>query len=68
MMGTSIISSCLLLYDRAVGTASFFALIINTASFVRNTNWRHSWDIIVPGKFGTSGYTGLLMYDRAAGT
>jgi hypothetical protein len=32
------------------------------------TDWRKSWDIIVPGKFGPSGYTGLLLYDRSAGT
>jgi len=29
--------------------------------------WRRSWARIVPGFFGGSGFTGLLLYDQAAG-
>src|SRR5262249_44349790 len=29
--------------------------------------WRPSWTHIVPGIFGNSGRTGLLLYDQAAG-
>lgn len=32
-----------------------------------HSNWRTSWDIIVPGDFGGDGRTDLLLYDRRAG-
>jgi len=32
-----------------------------------HSNWRSSWDIIVPGDFGGDGRTDLLFYDRNAG-
>ena len=31
------------------------------------TNWRTSWDLIIPGDFGGDGHTDLLFYDRSAG-
>jgi hypothetical protein len=37
-------------------------------SFLKvHTDWRASWDIIVPGNFGGDGRTDLLFYDRNAG-
>jgi hypothetical protein len=27
-----------------------------------------TWDLIIPGKFGPSGFTGLLFYERSTGT
>lgn len=32
-----------------------------------HSNWRNSWDRIVPGSFGGDGHTDLLFYDRTAG-
>jgi hypothetical protein len=34
----------------------------------RYTNWRTSWSIIVAGSFTGTGFSDLLLYDRAAGT
>lgn len=32
-----------------------------------HSNWRTTWDLIVPGDFGGDGRTDLLFYDRRAG-
>jgi hypothetical protein len=35
---------------------------------LKNGGWRNSWDLAVTGGWGGPGNTGLLLYDRAAGT
>jgi hypothetical protein len=66
----------LLLYDRNTsgpagqgGIAAFWNTDGNgNFQFFRwYIDWRRTWDIIVPGKFGPSGFTGLLCYDKTKG-
>jgi len=74
----------MLLYDRSAGVGEFHASsdlgLIQIDDFVlhkRYDNWRHTWDIIVPGYFAAgsddpyhgemASCTDLLFYDRSAG-
>jgi len=61
----------LLAYDRLNGTGQFYSVNPDgtlTATGALKTNWRKSWDIIVPGRFRAGmPAEGLLFYDREAG-
>ncbi|PTL75118.1 hypothetical protein DAT35_56450 [Vitiosangium sp. GDMCC 1.1324] len=58
----------LMFYDRAAGLGEFYATDGkgNISLTAKHTNWRRSWDLIIPFKLPT-GTNGLLFYDRAAG-
>jgi hypothetical protein len=61
----------LLFYDRAAGQGEFWKTNGNgSISMIgeTHTDWRQSWQIILPGFFlEGSDYTDLLFYDRGAG-
>jgi hypothetical protein len=58
----------LLCYDAAQGVGEFYYIGENAMSLAhRETGWRHSWNIIVPGNFGGDGVTDLLFYDADGG-
>jgi hypothetical protein len=71
-----------LFYDRSSGQGRFvyYDTVTDPASIIPSdevyTDWRTSWDVIVPGDFWTAdpedvkfrnGFTDLLFYDRANG-
>ena len=60
----------LLFYDRETGTGEFTTTNGNGGiqGISAYTNWRTTWDLIIPGDFGSNGYTDLLFYDRETGT
>ena len=39
----------------------------NIALLKKHTDWRKTWQLIVPGNFGGNGYTDLLFYDPTTG-
>lgn len=66
----------LLFYDQKAGVGEFYATDGSGGRtlFRRYTNWRKTWDLIVPGnfkvledEFSTGPYTDLLFYDRETG-
>ncbi|WP_146209832.1 hypothetical protein [Vitiosangium sp. GDMCC 1.1324] len=60
----------LLFYDRAAGHGEFYVVDGKggISLVAKHTNWRKSWDQIVPGPFlkGQT-FSSLIFYDRAAG-
>jgi hypothetical protein len=59
----------LLFYDRSSGEGVFFK-IDNQGDLTlvgQQSDWRKSWDQIVPWKFGAYDCSGFLFYDREAG-
>jgi hypothetical protein len=60
----------LLFYDQGAGYGEFYTTDGSGGiRFLRaQPGWRTTWDIIVPGNFGGSGWTDLLFYDRETGT
>ncbi len=58
-----------LLYDRSAGRGEFYRVsAAGRVELIREfDNWRHTWDIIVPGRWDNGTGTDLLFYDRTAG-
>ncbi len=60
----------LLFYDSTKGEGEFYTTDGHgRISILGNTHkrWRKSWDMIIPGNFGGSGFTDLLFYDKDKG-
>jgi hypothetical protein len=68
--GTSLLGlTQLLCYDATQGVGEFYFIGEDAMSLAnRETGWRQSWNIIVPGNFGGDGVTDLLFYDAGGGT
>ncbi len=64
-------ASQLLLYRRVVGDATILSLDYqgDPTALKHYTNWRKTWDLIMPGRFHSFGQltTDILCYDRSAG-
>jgi len=53
-----------------MGEGEFYSTDKGTIQMLKqHTNWRNSWSLIIPGRFGTNQYfeMDLLFYDRTAG-
>ncbi|MEQ9036103.1 hypothetical protein, partial [Gracilimonas sp.] len=59
----------LIFYDRDSGDHEFYRVNDNGSMHLirKDSGWRKTWDMIIPGDFNGDGKTNLLFYDRHTG-